>query len=77
MAKYLKEFSATAEYESYINNSPTLPNVSLTLDDNEVHYNKYVDYSREYLTFEALESGTFTLTVPANVTSTYMTSVSY
>lgn len=35
------------------------------------------DYSKEYLTFEALEDGTFTLNVPANVNSTYMTSVSY
>ena len=77
MAKYLKEFSATAEYESYINNSPTLPNVSLTLDDNIVYYNKKPDYSKEYLTFEALQNGTFTLTVPANVNSTLMTSVSY
>lgn len=35
------------------------------------------DYSKDYLTFEALEEGTFTLTVPANVDSTKMTSVSY
>ena len=77
MKDYLKQFDTTAEYNTYINGTPDLPNVSLTLDDNEVHYNKYVDYSREYLTFEALESGTFTLTVPTSVTSSYMTSVSY
>ena len=77
MAKYLKEFSTTAEYESYINNSPTLPNVSLTLDDNVVHYNKYIDYSKEYLTFEALQNGTFKLTVPDTVNANYMTSISY
>ena len=35
------------------------------------------DYSKQYLTFEALENGTFTLTVPANIDSTKMTSVSY
>lgn len=35
------------------------------------------DYSKDYLTFEALEDGTFTLNIPANVDSTYMTSVSY
>lgn len=35
------------------------------------------DYSQDYLTFEALQDGTFTLTIPANVNSTYMTSVSY
>lgn len=77
MADYLKQFNTTAEYNTYINGTPDLPNVSLTLDNNEVHYNKKPDYAKEYLTFVALESGTFTLTVPANVTSTYMTSVSY
>ena len=35
------------------------------------------DYSQDYLTFEALENGTFTLTVPANIDSSKMTSVSY
>ena len=35
------------------------------------------DYSKQYLTFEALQSGTFTLTVPSLVDSTLMTSVSY
>lgn len=35
------------------------------------------DYSKDYLTFEALEDGTFTLTIPADVNSTYMTSISY
>ena len=35
------------------------------------------DYSKEYFTTEALESGTFTLNVPTTVTSSYMTSVSY
>lgn len=35
------------------------------------------DYSQDYLTFEALEDGTFTLTIPVNINSTYMTSVSY
>ena len=34
-------------------------------------------YSQKYLTFEALQSGTFTLTVPATVNSTKMTSISY
>ena len=35
------------------------------------------DYSQDYLTFKAIESGTFTLTIPAAIDSTYMTSVSY
>lgn len=61
MKDYLKQFATTAEYNTYINGTPDLPNVSLTLDDNAVHYNKKPDYAKEYLTFEALESGTFTL----------------
>ena len=35
------------------------------------------DYSKDYLTFEALEDGTFTLSIPASVDSIYMTSISY
>lgn len=35
------------------------------------------DYSQDYLTFEALESGTITLKIPSQVNSTKMTSVSY
>ena len=76
MAKYLKEFSTTAEYESYINNSPTLPNVSLTLDDNEVHYNQKPNYTNEYLTTTALENNKkIRLTVYKSYSS--MTSISY
>ena len=38
-----------------------MPNVSYCEDNNEVHYNPYIDYSNEYLTFVALEDSTFTL----------------
>ena len=34
-------------------------------------------FENVYLTFEALEDGTFTLNIPANIDSNYMTSVSY
>ena len=37
-----------------------MPNVSYCEDKNEVHYNPIIDYSSEYLTFVALENGTFT-----------------
>ena len=57
--KYLKEFSTNAEYEAYINGNPDLPNVSLIDEDESVKYNEYVDYSKQYLTFTALEDGTF------------------
>ena len=36
-----------------------------------------IDYSTRYLTFKALETGTFTLTIPSGVTTTNLTSVSY
>ena len=39
-----------------------MPNVSLCKQENEIHYNPYIDYSSEYLTFVAKESGTFTFT---------------
>ena len=41
--KYLKKFEEKALYESYISNSPILPNVSYTLDTNEVFYNPSID----------------------------------
>lgn len=45
---------------------------TILVDVEEPHY-----YSQDYLTFEALESGTFTLTMPANVNTSFITSVSY
>lgn len=36
-----------------------------------------IDYSKEYLTFEALEAGTFTLTIQATLQPTTLESVSY
>jgi len=62
MGTYLKLFETQAKYEEARQNL-ILPNVSYCEDDNEVHYNPYVhDYSQDYLTFVALEDGTFTLT---------------
>ena len=65
--KYLKKFENHTEYETYINGGGVaLPNVSLCEQENEVHYNPYVhDYSEDYLTFVAKESGTFQLSINA------------
>ena len=58
--KYLRKFENNAAYESAILD---LPNVAYCKEENEVHYNPYVhDYSEDYLTFVALENGTFTFT---------------
>ena len=37
---YLKNFETTEEYDAYIAGEPIFPNVSLTEDDNKVHYLK-------------------------------------
>ena len=45
MTKYLKQFELTAQYEEYINsNIALLPNVSLTNDNDTVHYNPVLNY---------------------------------
>jgi hypothetical protein len=41
--KHIKFFEEKAIYESYINNSPTLPNVSFAEDTNQVFYNPFID----------------------------------
>lgn len=54
------------------------PTVSYIEGNDKVKYQTEEEsYGSQYLTFEALEDGTFTLSIPANVNSTYMTSVSY
>ena len=51
----------------------------MALLDNRRRYGKKSepDYSKKYLTFTALESGTFTLTIPGNVSTGLLTSISY
>ena len=68
MGKYLKKFETHTEYEAFTATSEFIkPNVSLCVEENEVHYNPYVhDYSQDYLTFEALEDGTFQFIKPIN-----------
>lgn len=75
--KYINLFDTQAAYDAA---EKYYPNVSYIEATDEVVYQEtdpIHDYSKDYLTFEALESGTFSLTVPANVNSTYMTSISY
>lgn len=64
--KYLKKFENHSQYESYIATDYAKPNVSICVQENHVHYNPIPhDYSEDYLTFVAKESGTFTFT-PSN-----------
>ena len=75
--KYINLFDTQAAYDEA---QKYYPNVSYIVATDEVVYQENdpgPDYSKEYLTFEALQNGTFTLTVPAAADSTKMTSVSY
>ena len=64
MGDYLKLFETHSEYEAYSGGGEMLkPNVSYCRQENEVHYNPLPhDYSKDYLTFVANGSGTFTFT---------------
>ena len=63
MGKYLKLFKTHSDYVNDRKNL-ILPNVSYCEDNNEVHYNPWT-WAEEYLTFVALEDGTFTLSTNA------------
>lgn len=73
MIKYLKLFNTHAEYQDYLDGGEMiLPNVSHCIDVNDVHYNPIPhDYSKDYLTFVALEDGDFTFTPKNNNVISY------
>lgn len=56
MGQYLKLFDTHTNYQNFVNSGEMLrPNVSHCVVDQHVHYNPFIDYSKEYLTFESLE----------------------
>lgn len=56
MGQYLKLFNTHTNYQNFVNSGEMLrPNVSHCVVDQHVHYNPFIDYSKEYLTFESLE----------------------
>ena len=59
--KYIKGFDIHSQYINFTEtNDFILPNVSHCELEGDVHYNPFVhDYSQDYLTFVALEDGTF------------------
>ena len=67
MGKFIKKFENHSSYSAFTRTEKFIkPNVSLCVQENEVHYNPYVhDYSQDYLTFKALEDGTFQLSTNA------------
>lgn len=60
--EYLKLFENHSQYEDFIETEDfVLPNVSHCIEQEEVHYNPLPhDYAKDYLTFVALNDGTFT-----------------
>ena len=60
MGRWISNFNTTAELEAFMQTDGySEPHVSLTKDSGEVHYFETHDYSQDYLTFTATESGTF------------------
>ena len=57
-SKYLKVFDNHSDYIDYTEDAMILPNVSHCINEDDVHYNPL--YNNDYLTFVALEDGTFT-----------------
>lgn len=76
MLKYIKEFANHTAYQSAESNLDK-PNVSLCVQEDEVHYNPYVDYSNNYLTFIALENGTISFNILDSMGTNMITSISY
>ena len=48
MGKYLKKFNTHADYETFISDDFIKPNVSYCVQENEVHYNPYVDPCQQH-----------------------------
>lgn len=66
MENYLKNFDKHSDYETFTQSSDFIrPNVSICIAEKDVHYNPK-DYSKKYLTFRALEDGTFSLGFSTN-----------
>ena len=75
--KYLKKFDQHTQYDSYIESEDYLkPNVSYCEEHNNIHHSEK-DPTMEYLTFTALEDGTFTLTLVNTLTTEKLSYVEY
>ena len=72
---YLKLFQTHSEYEDFVSGGTMVkPNVSHCVSENEIHYNPIpYNYGNDYLTFVALEDGTFSFTPQNNNVISYST----
>ena len=77
MGKYLKKFGNHTDYESFTQTGDFIkPNVSLCVQENEVHYNPWT-WAEEYLTTVALEDGTISFNIWKSMGTDMITSISY
>ena len=74
--KHLTTFDSFTDYSNNITNFP-VPNISFNSVKEEVIWGDEHYYSNQYFTFVALENCVFTLTIPSNVGTSCVTSVSY
>ena len=77
--EFLKLFQTHQEYEAFVSGDTMVkPNVSLCEQENEVHYNPILhDYSKDYLTFVALEDGIISFTLFSWADTTFVESFAY
>ena len=68
--KYIKLFNEHPEYQEYISGNADLPNVSYCIEEDEVHYNPYIDPFNGYEYVDlGLPSGTLWATMNVGATS--------
>ena len=72
--KYIKVFKKHTDYLNYIAEHECI--LAYCQDNIDIHF-KNLDYSKCYLTFKALESGTISLNIPYKLGTDYITSISY
>ena len=78
--KYFKVFNTEQEYYEYLESDDFIsPNVSTLRDSTNTWINPEIHkYKDDYLTFVALEDGTFTFTIPSGTSrTTHLAEVSY
>lgn len=80
MRTYLNEHDSQSAYENFLSTreDEDFPRVDYIKSTKEVIYNSMpYDYSKDYLTFEALEDGTFTFTMTEKLMTQAVSSISY
>lgn len=72
MAKFLKKFATTAEYNTYIESGDkVLPNVSYVVEENDTHFEPYVDPYRGHSYIEIGGLKWATMNIGANSVTDY------